>query len=393
MPCAPVTGRKADTQIVSRHVEVLQILPALDTGGAEKMVLHLTGELMRTGTKTGVISFFDSNGSQIDRELRAAGIPVWSLGKRRGPDLAMIARLKKLIAALRPDVIHTHLSALRYAVPAVARTRNPPGILHTIHRFAERDSEFGLRWLQRWCLRRSDAVIAVSEGVAKSCARVYDLSQVPVIPNGIPFSNFGWAAPDIRAAVRRSLGIDADSFVFCCVARLRAVKNHKTLLKAFAGLNRQTGAHLLLAGDGELRGELEALAGALRITDQVHFLGEQDNVAALLTASDAFVLSSLSEGTPLSVLEAMMAGLPIVATSVGGLPELVRNGTEGLLAPPADVKALRDAMAVIISDIDARQAMSQAAREKATTRYGVAAMARSYLSAYGRLDTSAHGVA
>jgi len=392
VPWAPITGRQADTQIVSRYVQVLQILPSLDTGGAEKMVLYLTGELMKTGIKTGVVSFFDGHGSQIDRQLRAEGIPLWSLGKRRGPDLAMLARLRKLIGALRPDVIHTHLSALRYAVPAIACAKNPPAILHTIHRVAERDSELGLRWLQRWCLRRSNAVIAVSDEVARSCARVYDLSHVRVIPNGIPFCSPG-CTPDIRVAVRSSLGIDADSFVFCCVARLRAVKNHKTLLEAFAGIHRQTGAHLLLAGDGELRRELEALARALQITEQIHFLGEQDNVAALLTASDAFVLPSLSEGTPLSVLEAMMASLPIIATSVGGLPELVRNGTEGLLAPPANVEALRDAMASMISDTDARRAMSQAAREKAAARFGVATMARSYLSAYGRLETSAHGVA
>ena len=356
------------------------------------MVVHLSGELMKAGIQTGVISFFDARESQIDRALRAEGIPVWSLGKRRGLDLAMIARLRKIIATLRPDVIHTHLSALRYAVPALIGAKNPPRILHTIHRVAERDAEFGMRWLHRWCLQRSNAVIAVSEEVARSCARVYGQLHVPVIPNGIPPGGRA-KCPDARAAIRRSLGIGKDSFVFCCVARLRAVKNHKTLLDAFAGIGVQTGAHLILAGGGELRSELEAQARELRIAAQTHFLGERDNIAALLAASDAFVLPSISEGTPLSVLEAMMAGLPIVATSVGGMPELVRSGTEGLLAPPSNIAALRDAMTRMISDKDARHAMSQAARERATARFDATVMARSYLSAYGRLGTPTHGIA
>ena len=330
-----------------------------------------------------MVSLFNGDGSQIDRALRAEGIPVWSLGKHRGPDFAVMARLRKLILAVKPDMVHTHLSALRYAVPAMTGAGCEVRILHTIHRVAERDAEFGLRWLQRWCLRRSNAVVAVSDEVARSCERVYGQSHVSVIPNGIPDARNH--ARTSRMDVRRSLGIDSQSFVFCCVARLRAVKNHSTLLAAFAASNRAHKAHLLIVGDGELRTSLEALASQLRITDQTHFLGEHDDVPALLAASDAFVLPSLSEGTPLSVLEAMMAGLPIIATSVGGLPELVRNQTEGLLVPPANTNALRDAMIRMISDSDSRHAMSLNARERALSRYGVTSMTQLYLNAYGRL--------
>jgi len=347
------------------------------------MVVHLAGELMQAGVPTGVVSFFDVPGSQLERALLSDGVPVWSLGKRCGPDLAMIGKLRKLLRTLRPEVIHTHLSALRYAVAAIIGITHPPRIVHTIHRVAERDSEFGLRWLQRWCLRRSTAVIAVSEEVAKSCARVYQELQVSVILNGIPIRDRA-LSPDARAKTRGALGIHPDCFVLCCVANFRAVKNHQALLKAFAGMTGQTGAHLLLAGDGELRTELEALARTLRITEQTHFLGEREDVAELLAASDAFVLPSFSEGTPLSVLEAMASGLPIIATSVGGLPELVRSGSEGVLVPPGSVEALQDAMVGIVSDIDSRRAMSRAARESVTVRFDAGVMARSYLSVYER---------
>ena len=347
------------------------------------MVVHLACGLMKEGAHTGVVSLFNGDGSQFDRALRAEGIPVWSLGKHRGPDLTVMARLRRLVLALRPDMVHTHLSALRYVVPAMTGIDSEARILHTIHRVAERDAEFGLRWLQRWCLRRSNAVVAVSDEVARSCERVYGQSQVAVIPNGIPDAcNHARIS---RMDIRRSLGIDAQSFVFCCVARLRTIKNHATLLAAFAASNRTHSAHLLLVGDGELRNSLESLTSQLRITEQTHFLGERDDVPALLAASDAFVLSSLSEGTPLSVLEAMMAGLPIIATSVGGLPELVRNQIEGLLVPPANTDALRDAMIRMISDPESRRAMSQKARERALSRYDVTSMTQLYLNAYGRL--------
>jgi glycosyltransferase involved in cell wall biosynthesis len=352
------------------------------------MVVHLSLELMRVGVQTGVVSFFDVQKSQLERVLRSNGVPVWSLGKHIGPDLAAIRNLRKLLVALRPQVIHTHLSALRYAVAGTIGITHPPRIVHTIHRVAKRDSEFGLRWLQRWCLRRSFAVIAVSEQVAKSCARAYHRLPVSVIPNGIPDCD-GASSPDARARTRRALGIHAGCFVFCCVANLRAVKNHKVLLQAFAEMAGETGARLLLAGDGELRAELEALARSLRIQEQTHFLGEREDISELLAASDAFVLPSVSEGTPLSVLEAMMAGLPIIATSVGGLPELVRSGSEGLLVPPGNIHALREAMARIIADADSRSAMSRASRQRAAARFDSNVMARSYLSVYMRRSEGA----
>jgi glycosyltransferase involved in cell wall biosynthesis len=187
--------------------------------------------------------------------------------------------------------------------------------------------------------------------------------------------------------MRSSLGIDDGSFVFCCVARLRAIKNHKALLSAFARVRQQADAHLLLAGDGELRGELEGLARDLKIARQTHFLGERDDVASVLATSDAFVLSSFSEGTPFSLLEAMAAGLPVIATAVGGIPEIVRDGTEGLLVPPGSVDALYGAMARMISGADARVSMARAARQRAIQKFDARVMVQSYLTTYERHGT------
>jgi glycosyltransferase involved in cell wall biosynthesis len=359
----------------------VQLLPNLETGGAEKMVVQLSLELRSAGIPTGVVSLFDGNGSQLERKLRSEKIPLWFLGKHLGPDLPMIARLRKLLGKLRPQVIHTHLGALRYAVPSVIGLDTSKTIVHTIHRVAERDSGFGLRWIQRWCLSRGVRLVAVSEEVAKSCARVYRLPNVPVIPNGIALPKLR-NAPETRCRVRRILGIAGGAFVFCCVARFRPVKNHRALLEAFAGQPHLAGAHLLLAGDGQLRQEMEALARQLQIDRQVHFLGEREDVSELLAASDAFALASLSEGNPLSVQEAMAAGLPILATAVGGLPELVRNETDGLLVPSGNVSALRDAMMRMICDTDFRTRMSRASEQTANSRFDSNVMARCYVSIY-----------
>jgi glycosyltransferase involved in cell wall biosynthesis len=352
------------------------------------MVVHLTRELRRLGIQTSVVSFFEPGGSQLQRELELDGVPVWSPKKRLGPDFGMIANLRTLIGRLRPEVIHTHLSTIRYAVPAVMGMTSPPRIVHTIHRVAERDSEPGLRWLQRWCLRRCGEVVAVSEEVALSCARLYRQRRISVVPNGIPLHKSD-SATISRSLTRRDLGIENKSFVFCCVARMRAIKNHKTLLLAFAGIAGNTDAHLLLAGDGELRGELETLSRTLKITGRTHFLGERDDVAEVLAASDAFVLASFSEGTPFSVLEAMAAGLPVIATSVGGLPEIIRHGNEGWLVAPGQVEALRNAMARIVFDDYSRGLMTRAARERVRQRFDVGVMVQSYLSLYHRVGLRA----
>jgi glycosyltransferase involved in cell wall biosynthesis len=289
--------------------------------------------------------------------------------------------LRKLLRELRPRVIHTHLGALRYAVPSVIGLDTSKTIVHTLHRVAERDSGFGLRWLQRWCLLRGVRLVAVSEEVAESCARVYRMTSVPVIPNGIPMRKLRNAA-EARGRLRQILEIGGDSFVFCCVARFRPVKNHRVLLEAFAGRPRLAGAHLLLAGDGQLRQEMEVLARQLQLDRQVHFLGEREDVTELLAASDAFVLASLSEGNPLSVQEAMAAGLPILATAVGGLPELVRNEADGLLVPSGNVPALHDAMMRLICDTDFRSRMSRASEQTANSRFDSKVMAREYVSIY-----------
>jgi glycosyltransferase involved in cell wall biosynthesis len=193
-----------------------------------------------------------------------------------------------------------------------------------------------------------------------------------------------------RAAWRRQVGVEADAFVYLCVARFSEQKDHATLLRAFAeGPAQLPNARLLLAGDGELRVQTEQLVYELKLGQRVMFLGRRTDIAETLAAADAFVLGSRWEGNPLSVMEAMAAGKPVIATAVGAIPELVRHGTDGMLSAAGDVSGLAQGMLRIQID-RAAEVMGRAAATRARERFGLAAMARAYAELYKKVQPTAH---
>jgi len=211
------------------------------------------------------------------------------------------------------------------------------------------------------------------------------LPRPPLIMNGINVARYA-AATIGREPWRRREGFYADDLLFVCVARFYPQKNHRDLLQAFAaGSALRPNCRLLLAGDGYLREELEQLARDLGISARVHFLGRRKDVPELLGACDVFVLASLWEGNPLSVMEAMAAGLPVVVTAAGGVPELASSGTHGFVVPPGDVPALSEAMMRMANHPAARQEMGAAAAARARTKFDDRRMVEAYESLYDRL--------
>ncbi|MFP5502637.1 MAG: glycosyltransferase, partial [Candidatus Sericytochromatia bacterium] len=176
-----------------------------------------------------------------------------------------------------------------------------------------------------------------------------------------------------------------EDVLFTCVARLMPVKNHAMLIEAFArGLGGAPDAHLLLVGEGELRPALERQVAEAGLTGRIHLMGKRTDIPETLAAADAFVLASDWEGNPLSVLEAMAAGKPVVATAVGGVPELVTAET-GRLVPPGDTVAMAEALKAAYALPDVRQRMGERAALRAEAAFDVAAMARAYEALYTRL--------
>jgi len=366
---------------VTGAMRILHMIPTLGTGGAERLVASLAPELRRWGHSVGVVSQYDGRGSWLAGRLESQEIDVRFLGKRRGLDLRMIPRMARVIRDFRPDVIHSHSAhVLRYAIPAVLLSRPCP-IVHTLHNMAERETDRLGAALQFIAFRAGVAPVAIGEAVAESMRRVYRLPPRHIIPNGIPVSEFV-APPGSREEARAALALPARAPIFIAVGRFCEQKNHTALLAAFGSDRlRALGAQLLLAGDGELRGALEETARALGLGERIHFLGARQDVPRLLHAADVFVLSSRWEGNPLSVMEAMAAGRPVVATSVGCVPELVSDDT-GRLVAPDDRVALESAMFELASDLALARAKGQAAARVARERFDATVMARAYERLY-----------
>jgi glycosyltransferase involved in cell wall biosynthesis len=225
--------------------------------------------------------------------------------------------------------------------------------------------------------------VAIATEVQESIRRVYGVESI-CIPNGIPVDSYRTPATP-RPDWRQREGFSLDDLLIVNVGRFESVKNHRLLIDAFAaGLGHEPRSHLLLAGDGILHRELETHVASLSLHDRVHFLGIRDDIPDLLAACDIFAFASDHEGSPLSVMEAMAAGLPIVGTAVGGVPEMVPDGQAGLLVPPRDCVALSSALGRLHLNRQLRSAMALRAAEHAG-RFDIASMAESYAALYTSL--------
>ena len=372
-------------------IKVVHIVPMLSPGGAERVAVHIVRGLNRQRYEPVVVSYAGRLECDLDRLLDEAGVEVRYLGKRPGFDYRMYARIRAALRDSRPDIVHTHLHVFRYAMPFLL-LRKKVSLLHTVHNLAEREIEPRLRWLQRYALKHGVVPVAVGGKVADSLGRLYGIQRCRVIPNGIPTDRY--AKPQMpRKEWRAREGFRENDVLFVCVARFAPQKNHALLVKAFAqGSASNPHAHLVLVGEGALRDRLEEQAKSLGLARQVHFLGLRTDIPDVLGGTDVFVLSSDYEGNPLSVMEAMAAGLPIVSTAAGGVPDLFENGKEGYLVQPGDFQGFSNSMGTLLRNREARQSLGMAAARRARKNYDVSTMVQAYEEVYESLVDQAHGV-
>jgi glycosyltransferase involved in cell wall biosynthesis len=362
-------------------VKVVQIVPMLSPGGAERVAVHIARGLNRRRYEPIVISFTGRVGCDLDHMLEDEGIEARYLGKHPGFDYRVYGRLDSVLKEYEPDVIHTHLHVLRYALPSMLLMKRV-AMVHTVHNLAEREIEPRARLIQRYALTHGVKPVAVAEEVAASVESMYGVRRCRVIANCIPTDLY--ANPQTsKHEWRARHGFKDSDVLFVCVARFAPQKNHALLLKSFAqGPAPDPRAHLVLVGEGDLRAELEEQARKLGLTGKVHFLGLRSDIPDVLGAMDVFVMSSDYEGNPLSVLEAMAAGLPIVSTAVGGVPNLFDAGNEGFLVPPGDEHGLAKSMNSLLKYEAARQSMGAEAKSRAKGNYDVSNMVRAYEEVY-----------
>jgi glycosyltransferase involved in cell wall biosynthesis len=368
---------------LERLIRVLHVVTGFGAGGgAERVAANLLRTSDREQFDMRAISLRGPLGTHVEEALAQDGIPVWYMGKERGFDPLVVARVARTMEHFRPQVVHTHTYALLYAFPYML-CRRIPAMVHTVHNLAEREIDNRSGYLvRRIAFWRGVLPVAIAREVADSLRRVYGIDGFPLIPNGIPVDAFRGPSLE-RERWRNKEGFAPTDVLFVCVGGLRPQKNPALLLEGFhRGLASDPRAHLLFVGRGALKSELERRIGALGLRERVHLLGLRSDIPEILHAADVFVLSSDYEGNPLSVMEAMAAGKPMICTAVGGVPELVEDGKCGLLVRQRDVKALACAMRYMLENPEARKSMGEVSARRAVERFDLRVMTEAYENLY-----------
>lgn len=371
---------EANENLRTKPLDVVHVVLSLDVGGLERNVVNQVREGQRLGQRVSIICL--ERPGTLAARVEAMGGKVVALDKRPGLRPGMVLRLRRVLRELRPDVVHTHQLATLLYGGAAARSLGVPVVVHTEHGRERYATRLKTRLLGRTAGRFCDRFYCLTSDMAGEvrAARIVPDRKLRVIQNGIDLADFKAAAgAEADAGVRRGLSIPDGAPVIGTVGRLSEVKRQDVLLRAFARV-RQTvpDAHLLLVGDGPLLEELRRLADALDIADSVHFAGYQPHSGPYLRTMDIFALTSRSEGMPQAVLEASVTGLPVVASRVGGLPEVIEEGVTGMMFPSGDDLALAATLGELLANPARRRTLGEAARARAEARFGVARMAGEY---------------
>ncbi len=360
-------------------MRVLHIIETPGTGGAETVLVDIAAGLPPEFTSVGVMMCESWTG----RELAKRGIPVSVLPLRRSFDAGWPVRFAKLIRAQQVDVVQSHEFTANVYATAGARLAGVP-IVCTTHGKNYWPHALYRRTAYRWAARSSRAFVAVSKDLGRFVSNTLGIAEgsVRIIRNGIDVDVFK-RDESARARVRAELSLkDSQPLVLAC-GELTEVKGHEWLVRA-ARLMAQVRPDVLvaIAGDGPLHGHLQSLAISLGITSNVRFLGFRRDIPGLLSAADIFVMPSLSEGLPLAILEAMAAGVPVVATAVGGVPELIRPGDTGWLVQPRNEDELARALLEVSADTTVRSRVAHAAQRLCTEQYALRTTVNAYAEWY-----------
>jgi glycosyltransferase involved in cell wall biosynthesis len=356
-------------------MRIAEVVNSLEIGGAERMVVDLARCLQAWGHSLHVICLRGSG--KLAEPLMEAGIYALALEKGDGFSVTTLARLTSYIRKEGIDVVHTHNPLVHHYGAAGGRLAGAPVVVNTLHGMSNINGADRASRIFKAASGITDCIVSVCQTAHTFFEERTGIprSKLEVIYNGIPLEKF---LPSHCDKPR-------EGFVFGAVGRLVPVKDHHSLLKAFQLVkHRRPDCRLEILGDGPLRRELEELARSLGVADAVQFHGSHLDVSSFLHRVDTFVLSSVSEGLPLTMLEAMAAGLPVVATSVGGVPELIGATGCGWLCPPGHPEALAESM-ITAAQSSQRNEMGREGQSFVIQRYSLDKMAREYEKLFERL--------
>lgn len=305
-------------------MKIIQVIPLLDLAGAETMCENLTNGLLKLGHEVTVVSLYDCH-TVITERMQQNGVDIFFLNKKSGIDISVIFKLIKIFKEYKPDVVHSHLYAGKYAHIAASLCRIP-GKIYTIHNIAVKEAGRLNRLFNRFLFKQCNVIpVSLSEEIQKSVMMEYNMESVftPVVFNGVPMEKCHKKTD--YAGNKKILH----------VGRFAIAKNHEVLVKSIANLVESGHeVQLDLYGQGELEESTKDLVKKLHMENNINFCGLTDDIYSIMEQCDMFVLPSIYEGMPMTLIEAMGTGMPILASNVGGIPDMIENEKSGLLCEP-----------------------------------------------------------
>jgi glycosyltransferase involved in cell wall biosynthesis len=379
-----------DVPVSESKTRVMYLAHAFAMGGAEEMVLNLVRHLPPRFEATVCCMH---QAGPIGEEIQRTGVPVHVLGLNPGVRRPLdVLTLRNFLAQAAPHIVHTFLLPASLYGRFAAMMAGIPIVIGTEVNIYENKQPLHVR-AERWLMSGTDAVVVSAESVREFYITQIsaDPDKVCVIYNAVDWSQLHTTMTP--AEMRKALGVPVNApAVAGIIARLTEQKAHRVLFEAMAKHPALAALHLVVVGDGALKAELKNRVDNLGLQARVHFAGARRDLGNVMAAIDLFVMPSLWEGLPLSMVLAMGAGLPVVATRVAGIPEVVHDGETGLLVAPDDSAALGQAMARLVTDPAFGARLGAAARTFVEPRFGVEGYLRSITSLYDRL-LAAKGIA
>ncbi len=360
----------------NQKIRVLHVLPFFLSGGVERLVIDLMEHLDKERFEVAAVSLFPKTGSIFEKDIEEKKLKVYYLNLRKSWPFnpLVIFELYKILRTFQPHVVHMHRYGLTYGLLPVLLCRVPARI-YTMHGPAEKDVKLMARLINRIGFRFGGVLpVCVSQRVKESVIRVYGKHiDAPVIYNGINTSRF------LSVGFKAKSG---DDLILLHIGRFHPEKNHFNLITGFElAVKEYSNMQLWLVGDGPLRVTVEKAVKEKRLEEKVRFLGVRSDIPELMAQADIFLLPSDYEGLPLTLLEAMAAGKPVIATDVAG-SELIIDNQTGLLVPVRSPEALAKAILYLAKNPSLREQMGRLARKVALENFDISRMVREYESLY-----------
>lgn len=352
-------------------MKIAQVIPSFELAGAETMCANLSIELQKKGHNVVAISLYDCNTSIVER-ITQNGVKFISLGKKKGIDFRFVIKFAKILLNFKPDVIHSHLYATKYALFLAFLFRIKRRVF-TIHNEAHKDGTKVDHFFNNFFVKIGHAIpVTLSNDLVESACKIYGnrLRTMPVVFNGVPLNS-----------CKPKVFYEKKAIHFLHIGRFSAAKNHESIIQAFVCAQKKcSDIQLDLYGEGPLMKPMKELVKQLHASDFIHFCGLTSDIYSVMYKADVFLLPSLWEGVPMTLIEAMGTGLPIISSHVGGVPNLLQHDVEALLVEP-EKESIEEAIVSLYDNVEKRKIMGRNALTK-SKEFDSTSMASNYENVY-----------